>query len=35
MNTGSVDRAGLRGVLLTVLAMLCFAANSVLCRLAM
>ena len=35
MNTGSVDRAGLRGVLLTVLAMLCFAANSVLCRLAL
>jgi drug/metabolite transporter (DMT)-like permease len=35
MNTASTDQGRARGVVLTVLAMLCFAANSVLCRLAL
>jgi drug/metabolite transporter (DMT)-like permease len=35
MNFASTDQGGARGAVLTVLAMLCFAANSVLCRLAL
>jgi drug/metabolite transporter (DMT)-like permease len=35
MNNASTDQGRARGVALTVLSMLCFAANSVLCRLAL
>jgi drug/metabolite transporter (DMT)-like permease len=35
MNIASTDQGRTRGVVLTILAMLCFAANSVLCRLAL
>src|ERR1700761_1012319 len=35
MNVASTDQGRARGVVLTVLAMFCFAANSVLCRLAL
>jgi drug/metabolite transporter (DMT)-like permease len=35
MNVASTEQGAGRGVVLTVLAMLCFAANSVLCRLAL
>ena len=35
MNAGSADRTGPHGIFLTIIAMFCFAANSVLCRLAL